>query len=252
MADMVFRPRFHDVDSEREVVLEEIAMVDDNPSDLVHDLAAEAVFGRHPLGRPVIGSADVIETVSRRALQAYHRGAYVGANIVVAAAGNVDHRRFVDLLRLSRRAGREAASAGAEAGATGHLATLPLPAQGHRAVPRLPRGARDRPERRAPLRGDAARRHRRRLGVVPAVPGDPGEARDGVLGLHVRVAVRRRGPGRPLRRHARGEPRASASRSSPPSSATSAPAICGRASSSARRRTSRAACCSRSSRPRPG
>ncbi len=101
MADMVFRPRFQDVDSEREVVLEEIAMVEDNPSDLVHDLAAEAVFGTHPLGRPVIGSADVIASVSKRALQSYHRGAYVGRNIVVAAAGNVDHRRFVSL--LSRR-----------------------------------------------------------------------------------------------------------------------------------------------------
>ena len=98
MTDMVFRPRFHDVDSEREVVLEEIAMVDDNPSDLVHDLASEAVFGEHPLGRPVIGSADVIGSVSKRALQAYHRGAYVGENIVVAAAGHVDHDAFVDLL----------------------------------------------------------------------------------------------------------------------------------------------------------
>lgn len=99
MADMVFRPRFHDVDSEREVVLEEIAMVDDNPSDLVHDLASAAVFGEHPLGRPVIGSADVIASVSKRALQAYHRGAYVGENIVVAAAGNIEHRRFLDVLR---------------------------------------------------------------------------------------------------------------------------------------------------------
>ena len=55
MADMVYRPTFTDVDSEREVVLEEIAMVDDTPHDLVHDIAAEAVFGGHPLGRPVIG-----------------------------------------------------------------------------------------------------------------------------------------------------------------------------------------------------
>ena len=56
MADMVFRPAFVDVDSEREVVLEEIAMVEDTPNDLVHDIAAEAVFGAHPLGRPVIGT----------------------------------------------------------------------------------------------------------------------------------------------------------------------------------------------------
>jgi predicted Zn-dependent peptidase len=99
MADMVFRPSFSDLDSEREVVLEEIAMVDDNPSDLVHDLATEAVFGSHPLGRPVIGHADVIATVSKRALQAYHRGAYVADNIVIAAAGNIRHAEFLDQLR---------------------------------------------------------------------------------------------------------------------------------------------------------
>ncbi len=68
MTDMVFRPTFTDVDSEREVVLEEIAMVEDTPNDLVHDIASEAVFGSHPLGRPVIGRADVISSVSRRAL----------------------------------------------------------------------------------------------------------------------------------------------------------------------------------------
>jgi len=87
------------VDAEREVVLEEIAMLEDNPSDLVHDLASEAVFGSHPLGRPVIGRADVIASVGRRALRAYHRAAYAGGNMVVAAAGNVDHRRFVRLVR---------------------------------------------------------------------------------------------------------------------------------------------------------
>ena len=60
MADMVYEPAFAEIDSEREVVLEEIAMVEDNPQDLVHDLVAEAVFGGHPLGRPVIGRAEVI------------------------------------------------------------------------------------------------------------------------------------------------------------------------------------------------
>jgi predicted Zn-dependent peptidase len=98
MADMVFRPLFADLDSEREVVLEEIAMVEDNPQDLVHDLAAEAVFGGHPLGRPVIGSAEVISTVSRRALRSYHDGAYVGPNIVVSAAGNLEHGTLLELV----------------------------------------------------------------------------------------------------------------------------------------------------------
>lgn len=97
MADMVLTPTFADVDSEREVVLEEIAMVDDNPQDLVHDLASEAVFGDHPLGRPVIGSADVIAGISPRALRAYHGGAYVGSNVVLAAAGNLRHAQLVEL-----------------------------------------------------------------------------------------------------------------------------------------------------------
>ena len=66
-------------------------MVEDNPQDVVHDLAAEAVFGSHPLGRPVIGRAEVIASISRRSLLGYHRGAYVGPNVVLAAAGNVDH-----------------------------------------------------------------------------------------------------------------------------------------------------------------
>jgi predicted Zn-dependent peptidase len=106
MTDMVFAPSLTDVDSEREVVLEEIAMVDDNPQDLVHDLAAEAVFGRHPLGRPVIGSADVIASVSPRALRSYHEGAYVGSNVVLAASGHVAHDRLVEQFAARRTATR--------------------------------------------------------------------------------------------------------------------------------------------------
>jgi predicted Zn-dependent peptidase len=103
MADMVFEPAFVEVDQEREVVLEEIAMVEDNPQDLVHDIVSEAVFGGHPLGRPVIGRAEVIGSVSRRSLASYHRGAYVGSNVVLAAAGNVEHGRLAEPLRLARK-----------------------------------------------------------------------------------------------------------------------------------------------------
>ena len=98
MAGMVYDPAFAEIDSEREVVLEEIAMVDDNPQDLIHDLVAEAVFGGHPIGRPVIGRAEVISSVSKKALTAYHRAAYAADNIVVAAAGNLTHDRVVELL----------------------------------------------------------------------------------------------------------------------------------------------------------
>jgi predicted Zn-dependent peptidase len=107
MSDMVFAPAFADLDSEREVVLEEIAMYEDAPQDLVHDLIAEAVFGDHPLGRPVIGTAEVISSIPRDAIASYHDSMYVPANIVVAAAGNIQHERIVELVEraLERRNG---------------------------------------------------------------------------------------------------------------------------------------------------
>jgi predicted Zn-dependent peptidase len=76
-------------------------MYEDTPQELVHDLISEAVFGNHPLGRPVIGTAEVISTVSRRAIQSYHRSMYVPGNIVVAAAGNLEHERLVELVQES-------------------------------------------------------------------------------------------------------------------------------------------------------
>jgi predicted Zn-dependent peptidase len=99
MTDMVFAPVFAEVDQEREVVLEEIAMYEDTPQELVHDLFSEAVFGSHALGRPVIGTDEVISTISKRAIAGYHRSMYTGGNIVVSAAGNIAHDRFVALLQ---------------------------------------------------------------------------------------------------------------------------------------------------------
>jgi predicted Zn-dependent peptidase len=103
MTDMVFSPTFNELDAEREVVLEEIAMYEDTPQELVHDLFSEAVFGDHPLGRPVIGTREVIATVSRRALASYHRSMYVGGNVVVAAAGNLEHNEVVRLIQSAQR-----------------------------------------------------------------------------------------------------------------------------------------------------
>jgi predicted Zn-dependent peptidase len=98
MSEMVFAPVFAELNAEREVVLEEIAMVEDTPQELVHDLVSEAVFGSHALGRPVIGRADVISSITRRSVASYHRRSYAPANVVVAAAGNLDHDRLVQLL----------------------------------------------------------------------------------------------------------------------------------------------------------
>jgi predicted Zn-dependent peptidase len=103
MSDMVFCPEFAELDAEREVVLEEIAMYEDTPQDYVHDLIAAAVFGNRPLGRPVVGTAEVISSISRRSIAAYHRAMYVPGNVVVAAAGNLDHNRLLELLERAER-----------------------------------------------------------------------------------------------------------------------------------------------------
>ncbi|HVC88452.1 MAG TPA: pitrilysin family protein [Gaiellaceae bacterium] len=113
MSDMVFAPAFAELDSERDVVLEEIAMYDDAPQELVHDLIADAVFADHPLGRPVIGTAEVISSISREAIARYHGEMYTPANIVVAAAGNIEHEEIVELVQrgLEGRSGNGVTSA---------------------------------------------------------------------------------------------------------------------------------------------
>jgi predicted Zn-dependent peptidase len=98
LQDMVLNPVYPDIDSERQVVIEEIAMYEDEPQDKVHDVLAGAVFGDHPLGRPIIGRADVISSVPVPQIAAWHDGRYVPGNIVVAAAGNLDHDRIVALV----------------------------------------------------------------------------------------------------------------------------------------------------------
>ena len=97
MADMVARPAFRDVDPERQVVIEEIAMYLDDPQDTVFDVLGEAVFGDHPLGRSIIGRAPVIAETPVDAIRAFHAQRYVPGRIVVAAAGSVDHDTIVEL-----------------------------------------------------------------------------------------------------------------------------------------------------------
>jgi predicted Zn-dependent peptidase len=101
LAEMLLAPALpeDEVDSEREVVLEEIAMYEDEPPDRVHDVLAEAVYGDHPLGRRVLGTADVIGSIAVEEIAAYHRTRYVAPQIVVAAAGHLEHERIVDLAR---------------------------------------------------------------------------------------------------------------------------------------------------------
>src|SRR5215469_13490199 len=97
MADMVFRPALNDIDSERAVILEEIAMYEDDPQEKVFDVLGEAVFGEHPLGRAIIGRADVIAETPAERIARFHTERYQPDNIVIAAAGAVDHDAFVEL-----------------------------------------------------------------------------------------------------------------------------------------------------------
>src|SRR5437899_9022488 len=97
MSDMIWHPRLDQLEAEREVVLEEIAMYEDDPQDRVFDLLGEAVFGEHPLGRPVIGRAPVIAAATREQLRAFHAARYEPARVVIAAAGAIEHERLVAL-----------------------------------------------------------------------------------------------------------------------------------------------------------
>ena len=97
LAEMLLAPTYPEIDSERDVVLEEIAMYEDEPQDRVHDILAGAVFGEHPLGRRVLGEAEVIASIPVPDISAYHQARYTGANVVVGAAGHLDHERIVEL-----------------------------------------------------------------------------------------------------------------------------------------------------------
>jgi predicted Zn-dependent peptidase len=112
---MLLGPTYPEIDSEREVVLEEIAMYEDEPQDKVHDVLDEAVFGGHPLGRRVLGEAEVVSSIPIPEIEAYHRARYTGANIVVAAAGNLEHDRIVELARRHVEPPAAAEGAGLEA-----------------------------------------------------------------------------------------------------------------------------------------
>jgi predicted Zn-dependent peptidase len=97
IADMLQRPAFRELEQERQVILEEILMYEDDPGDLVHDLMSEAVFPDQPLGRPVIGTDAIISSIPEDHIRAFHAGHYTAGNVVVAASGNIDQARLLDL-----------------------------------------------------------------------------------------------------------------------------------------------------------
>ncbi|MFL6051939.1 MAG: M16 family metallopeptidase [Actinoallomurus sp.] len=103
VSDMVINSLIEpqDVDAERGVILEEIAMHDDDPTDAVHDEFSAALFGDTPLGRPILGTVESISGIGRDRIARYYRDRYVPQNLVVSAAGNVDHDEVVRLVQAA-------------------------------------------------------------------------------------------------------------------------------------------------------
>ncbi len=105
MTDMLFNPLLEskDIDAERKVILEEISMHEDTPDDIVHDLFASALWESHPLGQSVLGHLNVVKTLRREEIDSFYGQYYQPGDIVVAAAGNVDHDRLSALIEKFTR-----------------------------------------------------------------------------------------------------------------------------------------------------
>ncbi len=99
LADLVLNARFdrEEVEKERRVVLEEIQSVEDTPEDLIHDLFAQSVWGGHPVGAPILGTPNSLKGIESDILHRFVAQNYHPGNIVLSAAGNVDHERIVEL-----------------------------------------------------------------------------------------------------------------------------------------------------------
>jgi predicted Zn-dependent peptidase len=100
LSDIVMNPNFavEDLDKEKKVILEEIKMVEDTPDDLVHELFTQHFWEGHALGRPILGSKESVESFTTEILRQYFRTSYVAPNLIVSAAGNVEHARVRDLI----------------------------------------------------------------------------------------------------------------------------------------------------------
>ncbi|WP_030904192.1 M16 family metallopeptidase [Streptosporangium amethystogenes] len=95
-----------DVEAERGVILEEIAMHDDDPSDVVHEQFSAELYGDTPVGRPILGTVDSITAVTRDRIAEYYRRYYLPTHTVVSVAGNIDHERVVAMVAAAyERAG---------------------------------------------------------------------------------------------------------------------------------------------------
>src|SRR5919112_944191 len=99
LSDMIARPRFDEEDllREQKVIIEEMKMVEDTPDEFLNELFSAAYFPGHPLGRPIEGTAETVSAFGSGRTREFHSTAYAPRNLVIAAAGNVEHARLVDL-----------------------------------------------------------------------------------------------------------------------------------------------------------
>jgi predicted Zn-dependent peptidase len=106
LSDIVMNPAFHpdDIEREKKVVLEEIKMVEDTPDDLVHELFTQGFWENHPLGRPILGRPETVESFHADLLRRYFQNAYTASNFIISAVGNLEHERVRELVeeRFSR------------------------------------------------------------------------------------------------------------------------------------------------------
>jgi predicted Zn-dependent peptidase len=100
LSDIVLNPAFspEDVEREKKVVVEEIKMVEDTPDDLVHELFTQGFWENHPLGRPILGTRETVESFTAESLRDYFVKAYTPRNLIVSAVGNLEHERVRDLV----------------------------------------------------------------------------------------------------------------------------------------------------------
>jgi predicted Zn-dependent peptidase len=100
LSDIVLNPAFSpdDIEREKKVVTEEIKMVEDTPDDLVHELFTQGFWENHPLGRPILGTRETVESFGADLLRAYFRSSYTPGNLIVSAVGNLEHAHVRDLL----------------------------------------------------------------------------------------------------------------------------------------------------------
>jgi predicted Zn-dependent peptidase len=101
LGDLVLNPLFRDDDIEKEkgVILEEIKMDADSPDYLVHEIFSSNFWKDHALGKPILGTRETVQGFNRGAIEGYYRGAYTPSNLLITAAGNLSHKRLVDLAR---------------------------------------------------------------------------------------------------------------------------------------------------------